>query len=107
MTEDYIPPIYDDEFVEEDKEAHAEFVPLDVRLPDPPSEANDWRWEGFGPEHRAVFDARRRMLLGDFDGVDLVDRMRFAAERGWFISVHVVDALLVEAADEIVRLRGA
>ena len=72
-----------------------------------PSEANGWHWEGFGLEHVAAFEARRRMLAGDHTGIDLVERLRFCAERGWYTKVAVLEAILAEAADEIERLRGA
>lgn len=85
MSEDYTPPIYEDEFVSTDEIEPVELVSASTL------------------EH---YQLRRRLLAGDHDGIDLVERLRFAAERSWYVSVHIVDELMLEAAEEIDRLRA-
>jgi hypothetical protein len=51
------------------------------------------------------YHLRRRLLEGDEDGIDLVERLRFHAERGYFTPISVSTAIMYEAAAQIEELR--
>lgn len=61
--------------------------------------------EGVSAETMAQYRLRRRLLAGDEEGIDLVERLRFHAERGYFTPISVSSAVMLEAADEVTALR--
>lgn len=61
--------------------------------------------EGVAAANMEQYHLRRRLLEGDEDGIDLVERLRFHAERGYFTPISVSTAIMYEAAAQIEELR--
>jgi hypothetical protein len=77
----------------------SEFDPLD---PD----ATLSGYEGLSAANVEQVALRRRMLTGDEEGVDIVERLRFHAERQWLSPGRAQWPLMVEAAELIEQLRA-
>lgn len=75
--------------------------PFDILDPDATLSGH----EGVSADTLAQYQLRRRLLMGDEEGVDVVERLRFHAERGYYTPSSVSSALLLEAADVIEALR--
>ena len=63
-------------------------------------------YEGLSVSSVEQLALRRRMLAGDEEGVDIVERLRCDAERQWLSPGRVQWPLMVEAADLIEQLRA-
>lgn len=62
--------------------------------------------EGPSATNMDIYRLRLRMLAGDEEGVDIVERLRFHAERGWRSPVSRSSPLMDEAAALIEQLRS-
>lgn len=82
-----------------------EYVDLDEFDPLDP-EATVSGVEGVAAATLEQYNLRRRLLAGNEEGVALVERLRFHAERGYLTPCGVASALMVEAADEIERIEA-
>lgn len=63
-------------------------------------------YEGLTAAGTGQYELRQRMLAGDEEGIDIIERLRFHAERRWLSPGRVQWPLLAEAADLIEELRG-
>jgi hypothetical protein len=61
--------------------------------------------EGVSARNMAQYQLRRRLLHGDEEGIDIVERLRFHAERGPLSPGRVHWPLMEEAAELIEALR--
>jgi hypothetical protein len=62
--------------------------------------------EGVSAANMEQYELRRRLLVGDAEGIDIVERLRFHAERQHLSPGRVQWPLMDEAADMIEQLRG-